>query len=720
MNQLPDEKPGTSTVIREEQRSMATSPTISIVVPVYNTQRYLQECLDSLLKQSLSDIEIICIDDGSTDDSPAMIDEAAKADARVKAIHQANAGVSAARNHGLELACGTYVLFVDSDDFIRHDTCELLHKIAERDTADIVVFGGKTFPIGFWADDCFAKRATTYTGNSIDALLGEVGSNPLMCNKLYRRSLLVDNNLRFNTELHLGEDNAFQFCTFPCARVVSFTPETLYFYRNHKDSAVMADDCDGRLLEHIKVVNYVLDTWRERSYFVGHEQAMLNWAIDFLYRDARNARLETRKQLADAFGGLIERCFTEAVRADIPQVRKDQLAFILESKAQPVEQPVVSVIFSAQPGMAFDEDSFHSLEVQDEQHFEILYVASDDAPDFKAMLRDDRCRTFATMSEAVAAARAAWVIFPGSICEYEPTSFRQLLVAASNYEAWAAQKKAEMPSASSIAGHADVVTFTDADGSLEHSDVFRYLHIDASTVLDNRQTFSAAELGDGVFHFASAAPYNKFFATDLVKACAERDPEACRDVSVFAMKCLASAQAILPTQIPLLTLRKPHFQTPHGIEDFVASCIAAAEEAGLEDARAHSLRSAIAAALCSLADAMRNPADAAELFCVTRKALDRWPDVVDEVLLPAQNLESLRLLLEAESSEAYLITHSYALLHRMGMANGRNLKQVGEFATQAELLRQEMDRFYSSVTYKAGRIVTALPRKLINLIRRKG
>ena len=146
MNQLPDEKPGASTVIREEQRSMATSPTISIVVPVYNTQRYLQECLDSLLKQSLSDIEIICIDDGSTDGSPAMIDEAASADPRVKAIHQANAGVSAARNHGLELARGTYVLFVDSDDFIRHDTCELLHKVAERDTADIIVFGGKTFP----------------------------------------------------------------------------------------------------------------------------------------------------------------------------------------------------------------------------------------------------------------------------------------------------------------------------------------------------------------------------------------------------------------------------------------------------------------------------------------------------------------------------------------------------------------------------------------------
>ena len=125
------------------------TPKVSLLVPICNVERYLRECLDSAIAQTLKDIEIICIDDGSTDGSPAMIDEAARADARVKAIHQANAGVSAARNHGLELACGTYVLFVDSDDFIRHDTCELLHKIAERDTADIVVFGGKTFPIGF-------------------------------------------------------------------------------------------------------------------------------------------------------------------------------------------------------------------------------------------------------------------------------------------------------------------------------------------------------------------------------------------------------------------------------------------------------------------------------------------------------------------------------------------------------------------------------------------
>ncbi len=702
---------------------MASEPTISVVVPVYNAQKFLDECLSSLLGQTFKDIEVICVDDGSTDESGRMVDAAAENDSRVRAVHQQNAGVSAARNKGLELARGSYVLFVDSDDFIRRDTCQILHDVAQRDDADIVVFGGKTFPVSFWADGCFAKNEATYRGNSIDALLGEPGSNPLMCNKLYRRSLLADNGLRFNADLRLGEDNAFQFCTFPCAKVVSFTPEVLYFYRNHKDSAVMAgrDDCDARLLEHIKVVSYVLDTWREHGYLVGHEAAMLNWAIDFLYRDAGRCRLQTRKQLATCLAGLLERCFTARAREDIAAVRKEQLAFILEALDQPVDAPVLSVILCPRDGAAFEEDSFHSLEVQTEQRIELLYVPNPDAAGFDEVRRDDRCRTFDTLAQAAQNVRSPWVVFAGGASEYGQTAFQQLLVAARNYEEWAerqAQPEAQSgPSGKAIAPRADVVTFTDADGSLEHSDVFRYLELNADTNLDGRQTFSAHELGNGVFHFSSAAPYNKMISADLVRAHAD----GCVDGAAgLALTCLTHAEAILPTQMPLLTLHKPLFQPEGGVEALVASCMRPVEHANLDERARESLRSAVAAALCSLADSMRDPTDAALLFCATRKALDGCPAVQDDALLPAQNAQSLHLLLEAESSEAYLVTHSYALLHRLGIENGRNLKQVGEIATQAELLRQEIDRFYKSVTYKAGKIVTALPRKIINLLRRKG
>ena len=93
-------------------------PKVSVIVPVYNAEKYLQECVDSILRQTLADLELILVDDGSTDSSPAICDRYAEQDARVQVIRQANAGLSAARNRGIEVAAGEWVAFVDSDDFI--------------------------------------------------------------------------------------------------------------------------------------------------------------------------------------------------------------------------------------------------------------------------------------------------------------------------------------------------------------------------------------------------------------------------------------------------------------------------------------------------------------------------------------------------------------------------------------------------------------------------
>ena len=93
-------------------------PKVSVIVPVYNAEKYLQECVDSILRQTLADLELILVDDGSTDTSPALCDRYAEQDLRVRVIHQANAGSSAARNRGIEVATGEWIAFVDSDDFI--------------------------------------------------------------------------------------------------------------------------------------------------------------------------------------------------------------------------------------------------------------------------------------------------------------------------------------------------------------------------------------------------------------------------------------------------------------------------------------------------------------------------------------------------------------------------------------------------------------------------
>ena len=114
---------------------------VSVIVPVYNVEKYLDRCMQSLLNQTLKDIEIIMVDDGSPDNCPKMCDDYAKQDSRVKVIHKKNAGLGLARNSGLEVATGEYVAFVDSDDFTDVDAYRSLYENAQKRNADVVYAG---------------------------------------------------------------------------------------------------------------------------------------------------------------------------------------------------------------------------------------------------------------------------------------------------------------------------------------------------------------------------------------------------------------------------------------------------------------------------------------------------------------------------------------------------------------------------------------------------
>ena len=115
--------------------------TISIIIPVYNVEKYLNKCLNSVIEQTYKNIEVILIDDGSTDNSGKICDEYAKNDIRIKIIHQQNGGVSTARNNGLEHATGKYITFVDSDDYIEKEMIETMAKKIMKKNADIVICG---------------------------------------------------------------------------------------------------------------------------------------------------------------------------------------------------------------------------------------------------------------------------------------------------------------------------------------------------------------------------------------------------------------------------------------------------------------------------------------------------------------------------------------------------------------------------------------------------
>lgn len=124
---------------------MNENPLISIIVPIYNVEKYLERCIDSLLRQTYKNIEIILVDDGSTDHSPKMIDEYQSQNKKIKVIHQKNGGLSNARNNGLEIAKGEYIAFIDSDDYISDDYIEYLYKLIEENNSQMSICNYKLF-----------------------------------------------------------------------------------------------------------------------------------------------------------------------------------------------------------------------------------------------------------------------------------------------------------------------------------------------------------------------------------------------------------------------------------------------------------------------------------------------------------------------------------------------------------------------------------------------
>ena len=114
-------------------------PKVSIVVPIYNVEKYLEQCIDSIINQTLKEIEIILVDDGSPDNCPQICDDYVKKDSRIKVVHKTNGGLSSARNAGIEIATGDYIGFVDSDDYIELDMYEKMYNIAIENNVDFVM-----------------------------------------------------------------------------------------------------------------------------------------------------------------------------------------------------------------------------------------------------------------------------------------------------------------------------------------------------------------------------------------------------------------------------------------------------------------------------------------------------------------------------------------------------------------------------------------------------
>ncbi len=215
---------------------------VSIIIPIYNVEEYLRECIDSALKQTYKDIELVLVDDGSPDNCPQICDEYVALDSRVKVIHQENGGLSAARNSGLAMARGEYVYFMDSDDYIAENAIKELYDEAKEKDLEVVLFDGFVIDEGGKRDEAdhhYIRKGrydNVYDGKTLFAEMVSNSDYKSAVQFLYiRKACLINCNLSFYEGI-VHEDELFTFLLLMQCKRAGHLPKALYYRRKRRGS----------------------------------------------------------------------------------------------------------------------------------------------------------------------------------------------------------------------------------------------------------------------------------------------------------------------------------------------------------------------------------------------------------------------------------------------------------------------------------------------------
>ena len=272
-------------------------PLISVIIPVYMAEQYLPCCLDSVLSQTYRHLQVILVDDGSTDSSPSICDAYQNKDARVRVIHQRNSGASAARNAALEIATGQYVAFVDSDDWLHPQMYEQLLALSAKHHAEISMCN-YTFCFQETGEQRKNELPTKISG---DGAVSATDAYRLMllpnsyegygCNKLYIGKLFCgEAALRFDSTISVCEDLLLNMQALSRVKTVAYTPEAYYYYRIHSQSATHSNL--GSVMQTLMARRYAID-------MIPSDKASASKAmyLNVLLRSAVSALRENRTEL---------------------------------------------------------------------------------------------------------------------------------------------------------------------------------------------------------------------------------------------------------------------------------------------------------------------------------------------------------------------------------------------------------------------------------------
>ncbi len=260
--------------IQKSKKEIMNHIKVSIIVPVYNVEKYLKKCLDTIIKQSLKDIEIICVNDGSTDKSREILTKYAKKDSRIVILDKENGGLSSARNAGMKIAKGEYLGFVDSDDWVDKKMFEKLYKNAKEydsqmsicavhkydDTTKKIVDDDDYYTLGYF-DKSFDGRAFNHF-DTVDFMLDVC---VMAWNKIYKRSFIEENQIFFPDGL-IFEDGPFFYTAYFKMDRVSLIRDFLYYYRINRPNSIVQKG-DKNFINILDVTEMIWNQMKNQPYY---------------------------------------------------------------------------------------------------------------------------------------------------------------------------------------------------------------------------------------------------------------------------------------------------------------------------------------------------------------------------------------------------------------------------------------------------------------------
>lgn len=225
----PEGEPDTRAFIIHQ--NSIDKPKVSVIIPVYNSEKYLKACLDSVINQTLKEIEIICVDDGSTDSSLEILKEYASKDKRLRVITQKNQGVSVARNSGICHAKGEYILFCDADDKYKSNLCSVIASVIDKEGKDIIAYGHENYVDGELEDIDYKNISKIKKANTLENWLN---LQVYIWEKAFKRSFIEKHNIKFPVGIKNAEDLIFCLLTYFSGAQYSLIESALYEYQKER------------------------------------------------------------------------------------------------------------------------------------------------------------------------------------------------------------------------------------------------------------------------------------------------------------------------------------------------------------------------------------------------------------------------------------------------------------------------------------------------------